>query len=293
VQSQTHRDFEHIVVDDGSSDGTADILKSFRDKITYIRQENSGTHAALNAGIRASSGEYIAILDSDDAWLPTKLELQMRRFEQFKDAGLVYSRARIIDSSGDLEESQELGRAVSDPEHAYEELLHDNPIPALTAVFRRTCIEELGGFNESLTAMSDWDLWIRISDRWPVVFVPEVLALYRIHGTNTWHSLLRNGRVNKERLLLLTNAHKATGDGPDADKKKELIEELFRQRALTTGYGLWYRHQYSAAASYILFALRLRPILLKHALLALRPRLVPRLMIGERGTRLWPGQKRS
>ncbi len=63
AQSQTYKDFEHIVVDDGSSDGTADILKSFGDRITYIRQENRGAHAAINRGIRESSGEYIAILD--------------------------------------------------------------------------------------------------------------------------------------------------------------------------------------------------------------------------------------
>lgn len=290
VQSQTYRDFEHIVVDDGSSDGTADVLQTFRDKITYIRQENQGTHAAINAGIRASAGEYIAILDSDDAWLPSKLEHQMQRFEEFPSAGLVYSQAYIIDSEGALKDEEPLGKAISDSQHAYKDLLRDNCIPVLTAVFKRTCIEEVGGFNESLRALSDWDLWIRIADKWPVVFVPEPLALYRIHDNNTWHSLVRSGQVNKERLLLLRNAYTAiTASNSEAIKKKQIINSIFRELALKTAYGLWYRHQYSEAKAYWLFALRVRPMLLKDALFALRPRFIPRLLAGERGAKLLRG----
>lgn len=137
VQAQTFRDFEHFVVDDGSTDGTADVLKSFGDKITYIRQESRGAQAARNTAIHAASGEYIALLDSDDAWLPNKLERQMRIFEEHPGTGLVYSFAYRIDSEGKLLKDPEiLGIPINNPERAFEQLVVGDPIPALTAVFR-------------------------------------------------------------------------------------------------------------------------------------------------------------
>ncbi|HLE62976.1 MAG TPA: glycosyltransferase [Pyrinomonadaceae bacterium] len=294
AQSQTYRDFEHVVVDDGSSDGTADILQSFAGKINYIRQENRGTHAAINRGIRASSGKYIALLDSDDIWLPNKLELQIQRLDESPETGLVYSQANVIDPTGNPKNNGEpIGRPFADPRRTYEELLKDNHIPALTAVFRRSCAEEVGYFNESLKAMSDWDLWIRIAAKWSTSFVPEVLAHYRDHGNNTWHALVKNGRVDKERLLVLRNAAAAIADtDSDAGEKREVIDSLFRELALKTAYGLWYRHHYSEARAYLLFALSIRPMLLKDAVLALRLRFIPRLVAGEWGTKAFGTRRR-
>ena len=286
AQGQTYRDFEHIVIDDGSSDGTADILKSFGDQITHIRQENCGAHAAINRGILMSSGEYIAILDSDDAWLPNKLERQVQAFEQFPDAGLAYSQAYVINSEGDLINDREpLGRPIADSQHAFDELLRDNSIPALTAMFRRVCIEEVGFFSESFKALSDWDLWIRISAKWPVLFVPQALALYREHGNNTWDHLLKSGQVNRERLLLLDKALAAlSGSIREQNKSKEIINAIIRDTALKTAYGHLYRRQYSEAKAYLLFALRLHPMLLKDALFALRLRFIAKILVGEPGT---------
>jgi glycosyltransferase involved in cell wall biosynthesis len=294
AQSQTYRDFEHIVVDDGSSDGTADILQSFEGRINYIRQENRGAHAAINRGIRASSGEYIALLDSDDVWLPNKLERQIQRLDESPEAGLVYSQAHVIDPTGNPKNNGEpIGRPISAPLRTYEELLRDNYIPALTAVFRRSCVEEVGYFNESLKAMADWDLWIRIAAKWLVVFVPEVLAHYRDHGNNTWHALVKNGRVDKERLLVLRNAAAAiAGTDSDAGEKKEITNSIFRELALKTAYGLWYRHHYSEAQAYLFFALSIRPMLLKDAVLALRLRFIPRLVAGEWGTKVLETRRR-
>jgi GT2 family glycosyltransferase len=205
--AQTYRDFEHIIVDDGSTDGTADVLKSFGDKIRYIRQENRGAHAAINVGIRASSGEYVAILDSDDVWLPNKLERQMKVFERNPEAGLVYSLAYAIDSEGRLVEAEKIvGEPLTCPNHAFEELALKSPIPALTAIFRRRSVDEVGLFDESLKAVADWELWLRIADKWPVFCIPEPLALYRIHSNNTTHLLRRTGRIFEEMLLALEKA---------------------------------------------------------------------------------------
>jgi glycosyltransferase involved in cell wall biosynthesis len=289
VQHQTFRDFEHIVVDDGSSDGTAEILQAFGRGITYISQQNCGAHGAINRAIRASAGDYIALLDSDDAWLPNKLERQIAETEKVPEAGLIYSLAYVIDGEGNLSQNQKpIGKPFSSSEHAYQDLLRDNHIPALTAVFKRAYLEEVGYFNESLPALSDWDLWLRLANRWPVLFVPEPLALYRVHGKNTWDLLVSNGQADRERLLLLKNAYLTqTANDSETKRRRALIDSAFRELALKTAYGLWYRHQYSAAKAYLALAIRLRPRLLKDGILALRPRFVPRLLVGERGTKLF------
>jgi len=282
AQSQTYRDFEHIVVDDGSTDNTTEVLQPFQNRIRYLHQENQGVHAALNTGMRAATGDYIALLDSDDVWLPNKLERQMRALEEEPDAGLAYCLAQVIDAAGEVKTDREvLGRPVSNPRDAYAELLRDNPVPALTAVFRRDCLHEVGFFNSDFKAMTDWDLWIRIADHWPIVFVPEVLASYREHESNTWHLMVQNGRVERERLMLLKNASKSARRTRHAEKRA-IVNSVFRELALKTAYGHWYRHRYAEAIRYALFALRLRPALVKDALLAIRPRFIPRLVVGER-----------
>ena len=150
VQAQTFRDFEHIVIDDGSSDGTATILESFGNQITYVRQENSGAHASINRGIRMSSGEYIAVVDSDDAWLPNKLERQVAVLDAAPDAGMVYSLAYFIDGDGNRQdESWLMGTPFDDPSQVFEELLQRNRIPVVTALMRRKCLDDVGFFSET------------------------------------------------------------------------------------------------------------------------------------------------
>jgi glycosyltransferase involved in cell wall biosynthesis len=283
VLNQTYKDFEHIVVDDGSTDGTAEILKTFGNRIKYIRQENRGTHAALNTGIREASGQYIAILDSDDAWLPHKLERQVSAFEQFPETGLVYSQAYIIDSEGKKEE-RVLGEPL-DPECAFETLLRYNPIPALTAVIKRDCINKLGGFSETFTALSDWELWIRISTGWPIVFIPEPLAFYRDHGRNTTYRLLESGQLDRERLLMLRDTTAVeSGKVSEIKRRRESLHATFAYTVVRQAYGFFYRRQYSRAVTYLLFALKLRPDLVKDVPAALR--LDPTLLRNGRPLRL-------
>lgn len=270
VLNQTYRDFEHIVVDDGTTDGTAEALKSYGNRIKYIRQENRGTAAATNAGVRASSGEYIAILDSDDAWLPQKLERQMPIFDQFPDTAAIYSHAYVIDAAGKLKEGVLLGQPFSQ-DGAFADLLRDDPIPLLTAVVRRDCVDRLGGFNEGLPSISDWDLWIRISARWPIAFVPEPLALYRIHGRNTHLTLIENGNVDRERLRMLRDASAWLSDNVlEIKSKKARLNAMFSHAVLQQSYGLLCRSQYSKTMNYLAFAFKLRPALLKDVPAALR-----------------------
>ena len=271
VLNQTYRDFEHIVVDDGSSDGTAEVLKTFGDRIKYIRQENRGVHAAINAGIRQATGEYIAILDSDDAWLPHKLERQIPVLDESTKAAAVYSRAYIIDADGKTKDRDNLQGDALNPETAFDDLLRHDPIPILTAVIKRSCIDEVGGFSETLNAISDWDLWIRISTRWPIVFIPEPLALYRIHGHNSFISLNESGQVNRERLLMLRDTIHALSENIfDRESKKKRLYATFTYIVMQQAYGLFSRAQYSRALAYLAFAFKVRPVLLKDLPAALK-----------------------
>jgi len=298
VQAQTYRDFEHIVVDDGSSDGTAEILKSFVGQITYIRQDNRGAHAAINEGIRRSSGDYIAIIDSDDAWLPNKLERQIEAIEKSPEAGMVYSLAYFINSKGEVQDLVWLmGTPFDDPNVAFEELLEVNRIPIVTALVKRSCIEEVGFFSETLKALSDWDMWLRISAKWSIIFIPEKLALYRVHENNAWHGLLKSGRVSRERLLLLRNATAAmAGTDHESNESRDRIRAAFGNRILYTSYEYCRRHQYGELVRYLLFALKLHPLYLRDVVFAARihptlfkkkgfVRVVPKLVLGERSIR--------
>ena len=296
VQAQTYRDFEHIVIDDGSTDGTSEILKSFGDQITYIRQENRGAHAAINEGIRRSAGECIAIIDSDDAWLPNKLERQMQTFESFPQAAMVYSLAYQIDEDGSLlNGGRPIGAAFQDPAFAFEQLLEANRIPVLTVVIKKSCLEEIGFFSERLKAVSDWDLWVRISAKWPVGFTPEALALYRFHQNNASHKLLEHGTRFREHLQLLRNASAAvSGSGIDNMRRQYRVRIAFGNVILHSIYRYCYEHKYLKALGYFLFALRLRPSIIQDGILAIRLhptfikqkqflRIVPRLFLGKRG----------
>lgn len=225
VLRQAYREFEVIVVDDGSTDGSLDILRAYGDAITLICQANRGTQAARNAAIAASSGELIAILDSDDFWLPHKLAAQVALFEARPELGLVYAFADTVNPAGERTSiGWHLGAAVTHPAGALAQLLLGCHVPALTAVFRRTCIDDVGLFDESLLGSGDWDLWIRIAARYPIACVEQVLACYRIHPTNTTKLLFRTKAIRTEHTQVL---HKAF----ELPQVKSLPQEI-RDRAL-------------------------------------------------------------
>lgn len=204
VLAQTLADFEVIVVDDGSADATPEIVRGYGGRVTLIQQANRGTQAARNTAIRASSGEYIALLDSDDMWLPHKLERQVAILESRPEVGLVYGFAIRVNSEGSpVAGGACMGKGLSGDEPALHQLLVLNHIPALTAMFRRACIDQVGLFDETLVGAGDHDLWLRIAARWEVACIPEPLALYREHALNTTKALHANKGLGDERWRVL------------------------------------------------------------------------------------------
>lgn len=187
VQLQTYQDFEIVVVDDGSTDGTEEIVRRIDDKrIRYIKHpKNKGGNVARNTGIRAADGNYIAFLDSDDEWLPKKLALQIQMFSQSaKNVGMIYTGLNVIDVSGKKPSHIELPKASGQIFHL---LLRGNYITGggSSAVFKKECFETVGLFDETLPSGQEWEMILRIAKKYEINYVNEPLVKYYVHGSNT------------------------------------------------------------------------------------------------------------
>ena len=193
VLRQTYQDYEIVVVDDGSTDGTRDIVSQFQsDKLVrYLYQDNRGPSAARNAGIRESRGQFIAFLDADDLWLPQKLERQMQAFETHPDVDVVYCDFNCIDDNGNLVPNNwDVGtRCMS----LYEALMYGNVVAGSdsSVLVRAKCFAEVGVFDEELLACEDLDMWRRLALAHKFLFLDEVLVSIRQHQSKIQNDLDR------------------------------------------------------------------------------------------------------
>jgi glycosyltransferase involved in cell wall biosynthesis len=181
VLDQTFTDYEIIVVDDGSTDNTKAILGQFKDKIRYIYQENQGVSAARNRGIQAAQGEYIAFLDSDDLFLPTKLEKQIAYLLQNPDIGLVHSSFIIIDEFG----RQMAVRVKEESKDMYRRFLLTSTIATSSVIMPRQVIDQIGGFDTTLSLAEDVDFETRVAQHFEVGVISTPLVKYREFPGNT------------------------------------------------------------------------------------------------------------
>lgn len=162
VFAQTYKDFEAMVINDGSPDTPEleKVLQPYLDRIVYIKQANKRAAGARNTAIARARGEFLAFLDSDDTWFPNHLESQMQQFETDPALGLVYSNALLVD--GTARRLEFMQRCPSEGEASFEAIVIERcQIPVSTVVVRKTAIVKAGGFDESLARCDDYDMWLR------------------------------------------------------------------------------------------------------------------------------------
>lgn len=182
VRAQTHRATEIIVVNDGSTDNTREVVQGLGDGIVYVEQPNSGPAAARNTGIRRARGEFIAFLDADDLWEPAKLEKQLTAFAAHPGAALVYTR--MVNFSRESGCEQHPFPAEVPSGRIFERLLVENLILLSGAMIRADVLREVGGFDEGLITAEDTNLWLKIARSHEIRGLEEVLVLRRKHGDN-------------------------------------------------------------------------------------------------------------
>lgn len=188
VLSQTFADYEVIVLDDGSTDATRDIVARYTHdaRVRYIHQDNRGLAAARNAAIRASSGAYIALLDADDLWHPRKLEIQSGYLDSNPGLALLCSNAYLFHEN-DLQSTQPVLRSLPGHDLTADEIFErimtrENPVVCPTTVIARWAIESVGFYDEQLSRLGaeDRDLSLRITSRFEARCTGDLLAYYRV-----------------------------------------------------------------------------------------------------------------
>lgn len=193
VLKQSYPNWEIIIVDDHSSDNSSEMVKKYlNDERIILKQNdcNKGISASRNLALQHAKGDFIAILDQDDEWLPQKLEKQMRLFNSLDSTfGLVYCNTKVQFENGHVQPFKKDIAPRQSIKENFKKLYLTNYISSLTVVFRKECIEKVGYFNENIQwGGDDYDLWLRIAAQYKFAFVDEVLCIRHEHGKNFSHA---------------------------------------------------------------------------------------------------------
>lgn len=233
VLVQTDREFELLLVDDGSTDGTGALCSAYLDddRVRYLRKENGGVASARNAGIEQARGPLICFLDDDDRWVPEKLGLQRQLFSSHVPTpGLIYTAIQVVDESG---------RPLYVQSHPargdlYQQLFYENPVDATSSVMiSRDAIRKVGTFREDIFAgalqgCEDRELWSRVAREFPIVSIDKPLTHYRLHSEKL---SARQSEMEESELAMLRIAL-AAAPSPIKDRSSDIYGHTYSRFAM-------------------------------------------------------------
>lgn len=183
IFNQTYKNLEVVAVDDGSSDDSVEILKSYGDRVVVVQQANAGPAAARNLGVEKANGSWIAFLDADDLWQPDKIEKQI---QGLGGCSWSYTDSIFMGGVNDGKRDSELNDKLSG--EVLDALICCNFIGTSSVMIRRDVFLDIGGFDRSLRSIQDWDLWMRVAGEHPIAYLDEPMVRYRVHAASTSRS---------------------------------------------------------------------------------------------------------
>jgi glycosyltransferase involved in cell wall biosynthesis len=242
VLEQTYKDIELIVIDDGSADNTAEIIKRYGNDIFYEYQENAGPGAARNRGATICNGTYLTFLDSDDMWLKDKLKIQMETMSANPDLNICYTDETWIRNGV---------RVNPGKVHAkYSGFIFQKCVPLCiispsSVMIRKTLFAEIGGFDESLPVCEDYDLWLRISAANRIEFIDKRLIVKR--GGHDDQLSRKLWGMDRYRVIAL---EKAINELRLSEGDENAAVAMLRKKCAILANGFFKRGKYEEAATY-------------------------------------------
>jgi GT2 family glycosyltransferase len=234
VYNQTYRDYELLIIDDGSSDETSKMVADFFPKSRYFYQPNSGVSSARNTGISHAKGTWIAFLDSDDEWLPLKLEKQLELLSNNPDHKICHTNEQWIRNNTEVNQMEKHKKSGG---WIFPQCLPLCAMSPSSIVMHRSIFNDVGGFDTSLPACEDYDMWLRITAKYPVLFIEEPQIIK--HGGHDDQLSKKYWGMDRFRIKALQNIllQKKLSDEYQQKATKMLLKKckIFQQGALKRG----------------------------------------------------------
>lgn len=264
--AQTYPNFELILVDDCSADQSAHIIEKYLpdERVVYLRNtENAGVASSRNRALEHAKGEFITFHDQDDLWLRNKLSLQMEALRKHPDVGLLHTRYARIDTADELLPeyrslgAQEFGNDGAETRvgDVFEEIFISNDIQPLTSIIPKKVLDKVGWFNPDLPGVDDYELWLRIAQRYPIGHLQTITGFWRMHGAQQSKQGYAMLLMRLKAMNVFLSTHPNT--------KKRLSRRAYVQRmhSMNRGVANHYFHNlqdYRTARHYFKQALKLR-----------------------------------